>query len=190
MLLCHCAVGKFSGLRSTECTTCPPGQYVDEMGQWHCIPCPVGKYVPSGTNGTSCYVCPGGKYAPKETATLCEGCAAGSFTNTKVEASICTQCSKGQYSVVSSKAMCIDCPPGKYTGSDGLRDCIGCSAGKSSFAGESVCTDCQRGMFCPEAAAHYDAVASNLTSSYQENCTGTTTQVLCSRYGPERCQIV
>ena len=130
---------------ASECLTCASGSYTSGgslplSGHTACTTCPSGYSCNGGSTRTKC---PAGTYASGGAST-CSKCDADNRFSA-AGSSTCSTCGTGSFTAGGgadgkNRATCTQCPPG-YT-------CVGtnakgeCAAGKYSFTGSSVCTNC------------------------------------------------
>ena len=122
----ECAIGRYnnnSGLRETECTSCPHGyvnEYSVEHGKYYydkCIyeVCQPGNYKVNEV----CVVCPEGYYQEEtsETVISCDACPVGMFQGSTGASSYenCAVCIRGKYQQNTGGASCLECEVGKYS---------------------------------------------------------------------------
>ncbi len=166
-----CPQGKYSVVNgsssNTTCLDCPPGTYLETMGNDElsdCMACAAGKYsvIHGSPSNTTCLDCPPGTYLE---------------TRGNDALSDCLACAAGKYSVIngsSSNASCLNCPPGTYLqtiGNDALSDrwrpCTACLAGKYMEVGGVI----------DVALAQNVNLARSCGPNRNEACT--TSQVVC-----------
>jgi hypothetical protein len=159
---CICIPGqyyKYYPQETSHCHPCLPGYYSDQLNQYKCKGCSVGKYSPSSSadKGEFCEDCPYGRYANEIGANVCKACTIGKYSSeigAKLE-SACQDCPLGKYGSEEAKPSmkegcknctlgrfsggphsevgCKYCNPGKYSEIDGrINDCAICPAGFTS----------------------------------------------------------
>ena len=189
MTYCHdCGKGKYAAnAGSTSCSTATAGHYVDTLTACSQTDCPGGTYS-SSSGASSCTKCSAGKYSSAGSS-KCTACPEGTFSSDG--ASYCTDCPAGSYSSGTGNTSCTVCPAGKYCtgkanqtncsagkyrnvpGGTSSAACTNCSAGYTSSAGATSCTQCSAGTYndsagsdscktCP--AGYYCTGGSNKTS--------------------------
>ena len=113
----QCEVGTF-GTDGT-CTSCPVGQFQDQIGQSSCNDCPVGQYQDT-VGASGCSSCVEGKFQDTVGGASCNNCVAG--TDSLPWASNCFKCPPGTTSV--SGGRCESCPAEQYQPESGKPICI------------------------------------------------------------------
>jgi len=150
-----CDVGQYQpNAAVTACAACEAGKYNAGRGARACQPCGNYTYQP-GAGATSCLACEAwlqGFYWPR----ACQGPSAG-------EQKPCTAvCPKGMWNVGActrdTDTVCstfIYCPGGQMTGQRGCEDCppgsYRPSPPNASVMAPSRCTECEAGMYQPDA---------------------------------------
>ena len=142
---------------SNDCTTCPNGEYQNEVGKTACKTCGYGKspnnfqtdcvrdcQTGSAYNGASCDLCTAGHYQLEET---CAICPANTYQKND-GATTCGACSVGKKPNPAQTDCISVCNAGSIfvvdnTGLDGI--CTACIAGE--FQEGEVCTTCPDGQY-------------------------------------------
>ncbi|KAG9392255.1 hypothetical protein J8273_5240 [Carpediemonas membranifera] len=145
-----CPTGHFCPSGSTSPTPCPIGTFNPNTNAGHlasCMPCPAGTYS-SNTGLTSageCTPCSPGKYcatpglaAPTGSCSAGYYCTGGADTPTPTDGSTGDICPVGNYCPGGSTAP-VACESGTY----------------QDFEGQTTCTACEAGYYCPEGTSDY-----------------------------------
>ena len=107
-----CGLGKFSTElgRTTDCTSCVPGRYIDQTGQTSCKLCVEGKHnlQLKSESSTACLNCAAGKYQYRPAASSCVRCRIGHFAN-QTGSERCLPCSPGTYAPRMNATACMHC---------------------------------------------------------------------------------
>lgn len=171
-----CPAGTFgnaNNLKSeSDCTPCPAGSYCLGGKTAPDGICQAGYYCTEGTKYQTQFACPAGKYSTRANLTHvdeCEDCPKGHYCGSATVIPI--ECPDGTYrDTVGGKtdSDCITCPAGSYCikGSVYPADC---GIGMQSTQGESFCSQCDAGKYCP-----YNTTCNSLTNchdkKYQLDC--------------------
>mmetsp|Transcript_43092 Transcript_43092/g.55360 ORF Transcript_43092/g.55360 Transcript_43092/m.55360 type:complete len:756 (-) Transcript_43092:2863-5130(-) len=123
-----CGLGYYSTTRSSECSKCPEGTYVDTPGSPTCVACAAGQYG-DVQGGSSCSVCAPGKSIGVTGRTECTDCEAGKYSD-RVEQNDCYLCEVGHDSI------------------DGASTCDRCVSGYFWAYDRSNCELCPEGAYC------------------------------------------
>lgn len=111
-----CPIGRsdHDSFAGSECRTCQPGKYTNELAQTSCRNCPAGQYSsPDADTCLSAESCPPGSYIDEPN-------------------SACSACTMGQYNEWSGQDNCFNCQPttaNNNTGSSSKTDCRVCDDG-------------------------------------------------------------
>lgn len=141
--------GTFSRANVLQSEPCPRGTFSTLEGQSECTECPAGKYLDDigSSSADDCRNCPSGKFSTAVGATGCSGCGVGQIyndTDTK-----CIVCTAGKFSGVDDTE-CRDCVPGTWS-DEGVGSCIPCEIGTYSTAAAATsidtCIDCLPGTY-------------------------------------------
>jgi len=144
-----CVVGTFSDTlgasSSSTCTDCAAGSYSETAASSSCRVCVAGKFV-SSSRSTACNVCPAGKINvdPATSADLhtsCDACPRGKRNNFD----------ESEVYMHNSADDCTLCLPGMFSDdANGATSCTACTTGKTSGAGEQLCSECPAGYECAD----------------------------------------
>ena len=150
-----CPGGTYSSTGAAQCTACPVGKYIFEMGSTSidsCTNCTPGTYSESTTGVGSCAKCPLGTASTvtgSKTQTDCAICVAGKYAQSTGQ-SECTNCSIGFYQDENGAANCKTCIDAvSYANVPGLQACISCKKCTTGLwrngctkTSEGTCTGC------------------------------------------------
>lgn len=144
-----CGVGTYSLGGTSNCTLCPGGTYLAELGidiTRHdnisdCDGCSAGKL--SSDDRSACDVCSPGT-EPDNDEGVCVDCTTGYYSSSGIE---CLACGAGFYTGKENQATsCGSCDAGRYSAELSV-NCSDCSAGEYSSARASECIECETGSY-------------------------------------------
>ena len=130
---------------------CQVGEHVQVSGDNEeavCVPCEVGKSMPSRSNLRQCQACAPGTYQNTTGQQFCEQCDAGRYHNYSGTASVneidCVACEPGQFQEAESQTECGICNAGKYQPLSGKTFCSSCKTGTyQNESGTISCDSCE-----------------------------------------------
>jgi len=200
-----CPIGHYCVGPSTK--LCPPGYYQDTVGNNFCMKCsePGEKHNPNHSDCTICPAgykcfwdvhnttfseipCPIGTFAAWPGSLVCSSCPEGKTNDLPAQAS-CKNCIEGHFCSASAgqPTMELPCPFNTYNDVTAQAFCKPCPSGKITmntssllFSGAdsvSDCTECPRGLSCPEKS---DSSASTIKRCKQNFAAALTSMSDCT----------
>jgi hypothetical protein len=133
---------------NSNCTSCSPGTYADNIGSISCKLCPVGKANANtaANNSSACVTCLPG-YTALAGSERCSPCRMGTYENGLRS---CLACPGGTYNDLLGQTVCTLCPAGSAhnnVSAISIDACLICDAGKFAEVGSTLCTPCPPGSF-------------------------------------------
>lgn len=134
-----------------DCSACPPGTYVDDVGASNCKNCPIGTFQ-SEEGQTACVAGSPGHYVQGRRATFEIPCPPGSWSSGAAQT--CTLCKSGEFQPEYGASSCLVASPGFFVPGPGESEELACQPGRFSAGfGTTTCTFCEQGTFVGDSNA-------------------------------------